>query len=592
MGLIDQVTEAARRLATGDDWFYTEQQYALELVVFGLGSVFVLPLGPEQYTTNRVLRQGVTPTLGGVVAEERGLLWVDINVAGSFGLEAKGGYDTTFEPEAVITPDTNLSGPMWTRRMLRNIFDRYAEYKADSSVWSSDVYLVWHDFKFDDHWIVVPEAAGVTRNTGRKMQYPYNFRLKGIGDADSIILPEPESSLWDAVTDTIAAVNEGLAMVSAAIQEGSAILGEVRYFVATIDSIIDNLTTIVDSAQDFVDGLTDTISIGTSFINSTAELLESALELIEDAEELPADVRHNYEMAMDGLHKISSTSAAFGTSYSSVTAAISEDEDGAASSNRSTSVAAAAASGAPQSANEMATSNARSSDQDLIDAGALSSSREFSTYTSMTDYRVAAGDSLQSIAAKKLGDGAKWYDLAVLNGLRYPYVSPSGGPGVVKPGDVIAVPQLTGRATIAKVSEAEDPLDDILGTDMKLKETAASTPGRPSVTLAIKRSTMRDVSTISGLDNLAQAIQLRTWTLVGTMPLAPNYGIMRATGYGGTSSFLSALRVGIRRTIQADRRVERIPRLLMTVDGDFVDFDLDVIPIGLSEAFTISTSVL
>ena len=592
MGFIDQVTEIARQRATGDDWFYTEKQYALELVVFGIGQVFVLPLGPEQYTVNRTMRQGATPTLGGVVAEERGLLWVDITVGGTFGLEAKDGYDTTVSPEPIVVPGTKLSGPMWTKRMLNNIFEQYAEYKADVGGWATDVYMVWHDFKMDDHWIVIPEQVGINRTSGRKMQYPYNLRLKGIAKGDEIKIPDPESSLWDKITDTIAAVNAGLALVSSAIQEGSALLGEVRYFVATIDAIVDSLTTIVNSAQDFVDGLTDTISIGTMFINSTAELLEAALSLMEAATELPANVRHNYEMAMDGLHKIAATAAAFGTSYRSVAEEIADSEQGAAAPSRANSIAAAAEMGAPQSANEMATANARSTDQSLIDAGSLSRNREFSAYTSMSDYRVRAGDTIQSIAASQLGDGALWYDLAIINGLSYPYISSSGGPGVVSPGTIIAIPRTSGSSVIARVAEGEDPLDDILGTDFKLRETRGSAVGRPSVTIGIDRRTMKDVATIAGLDNLAQAVQLRTWTQVGTMPLAPNYGIMRAIGYGTTSSFISALKVGVRRTIQADRRVSRISRLAMTVDGDYVDFDLDVIPIGLSEALTISTSVL
>tara|TARA_Y100000034_G_scaffold133878_1_gene200761 strand:+ start:541 stop:2322 length:1782 start_codon:yes stop_codon:yes gene_type:complete len=593
MGFIDQVSELLRRSATGDDWFFTENRYALELVEWGgiFSSVFVLPMGPEQYTINRTYRQGVTPTLGGVVAEERGLLWIDINVAGTFGLEAKSGYDTTYAPESVITPDTKLSGPMWTKRMLKNVLDKYGEYKADPSI-AQDVWLVWHDFKMDDHWIVVPENAAINRNTGRKMQYPYNLKFKTIGEASDVYLPDPESSLWDTFTDAIANVNAGLALVSSAIQEGSAILGEVRYFVATIDSIIDNLTTIVNSAQDFVDGVSDTISIGTAFINSTAQLMEAALELMEDATGLPSDVRHNYEQAMDGLHKMSSQSSAFGTSYNSVTGTIAQDEAGAASSTRSDSVSAAESAGAPQSSNDMVSSNARSTDQALIDAGAVPSGREFTSYSGLTDYRIRSGDTLQAIAARELGDGALWYDLAVINGLQYPYISGSGGPGIVTPGTIIAIPRTGGSAVIAKVSEGEDPLNDILGTDIRLKETPQSVPGRPSVTIAIDRRTSRDVATISGLSNLSQAVQLRTWTEVGSMPMAPNYGIMRAIGFGATDAFISALRVGVKRTIQADRRIERISRLVMVAEVDAVEFDVDVIPVGLSEAHTVSTSIV
>lgn len=610
MGFLDEIAEAARRLATQDDWYQKNEPYILEIrSVPGIGlpiglEFMILPLAPENYKVSRVFRQSVTPTLGGLVAEERGLLWRIITVSGSFGLKPKFGFDTSVlgpDPTLITPLGGILSGPAWTRRMIRNYFEKYAELKADPLT-ADLTEMLWHDTKTGDSWTVVPEHIDVDRTSSRRGQYPWSFQLKAIAKAE-LLLPIPPLSALNAlgkVKQVISAVNKGLALVNSAIQEASRILGEVRYFVASIDSIVDKLTTIADSAKSFVDGVTSTISVGAAFISSTAQLLESGLELMEAATDLPDAVRQNFQTALDGLHAIGSQVSAFGTSYQDKAANIASSESGASrgqtarSEDGTTSqLEALEAEGPPASAAAMASRAGRSSDQDLVDSGALAAGRTFGNYSGFRDYAITSTDTLQSIAAKLLGDGGLWFDLAIVNGLKPPYISKSGIPGTVKVGDIISVPQLNAPGENAIVAgEGSEPGEELLGVDIALTEAAFSAPGRPVVDIRLNRSTLRDIATISGFANFAQALQMRVWTEQGSMPLAPGYGLRRTIGVKSTDAFLTLLRLNYLQTIRQDSRVQGIGRVRFEPVDDLIEVDVDVIPKGSGNARAVSTSLV
>jgi hypothetical protein len=595
MGFSETVAEIARRNVTGDTWFVQEHPYVLVLTCLKPGgipnavSVFVLPRGPQAYTTTRVFRQSVTPTVGGLVAEERGALWREITVVGSFGLEPKTTEDTSAAPEPPNTSGLALSGPMWTRRMLRNFFDKYAELKADPE-FASVTTLEWHDIKLDEHFVVVPLSVDIARTSEKRMQYPYTLKLRAVAEAGRIILPEPASGLLAAIKDVIANVSAALTLIASAIQEGSEILGEVRYFVATIDGILTDLDTIVNSAQDFVDGVTDTISVGRVFITSTATLLEDALALMESAEGLPVEVRQNYQDALDGLHTVAAQAAAFGTTYAQEIAAVAAAEAGAGGDDAEV-LGASAESGPSTSTGDFAARTIRSTDQARVGAGAVPMGRPFGVYAGFRDYTLTAVDTLPSIAARLLGDGALWYDLAIFNRLKPPYTSPSGIPGTVRPGDVIIVPIVGGANAGAVVSGSNAPDEDLLGTDVMLDEFEDSSPGRPVVDIAIDRRTLRDVRSIVGVPNLVQALQMRLWTERGHMPLVPGYGLSRVVGFGSTAANASALQVSVRGTVLDDSRVQSVSRLTIKAEGDTIEIEADVLPIGATTAQSVNAAL-
>lgn len=599
MNLVKEIAERQRQAQTGDSWFVTSQPYVLELRTArgarigpraSQGQAFmVLPLAPEGYKVRRVYRQAVTPTLGGLVAEERGLLWREIMVRGSFGLEPKFTQDTSSDQD---NQGSTLSGPLWTRRMVRNFFNKYAELKANPQ-FAAETKLIWHDVKTDDHWVVVPADLDVDRNSSRRFQYPYAFNLKAIANADAITVSSPTASLLSETRDAIGQARRDVATVSAAIQEGSRILGEIRFTASQIDSVIDATTTVIRSTEDFVNGVTDTISVGRTFVSSAAQQFDAVLSLMETSANLPNAVRQNYLQAQDGLHAIVANAGAFGVSYEQQVAAIRQAELGAVGDTR-VDLDAAAAAGPPGSADELANQRIASTDRSLVDAGATAQGRVFGSYNSIIEYAVRGGDSLQGLAGRFLGDGALWYDIAVLNDLKPPYISPVGGRGVAAPGTIIAIPQVVDQTAVAVAGSTagSNPGANRLGTDILLFETGTSRPGRPSVDIAIDFRTRRDVRTVSREANLAQALQLRTWTERGRLPYAPGYGLPRTIGIAQNEAFATLLQLSHRETIMQDPRVDAIQSYQFDAEGDVVEVDLSVIPVGATSAQAITTSLV
>lgn len=603
MGFIEIIKEKIRRGATGDSWYVEELPYALELVIHGAGSqVFVLPIGPDGYSVKRVFRQTVTPTLGGVVAEERGLLWREIAISCSFALEPRKGYDTTgttyvkgYRPEALpVGGDVALSGPGWTRRLIRNIIEHYAALKADPDL-SRGTYLVWHDMKMDDHWVVVPSDMGVNRTTARRMRYPFSLNFRAVGDSDSIIIPPPKSSLLDKIRNAVGQVAAAVDLGASAIQEGSAILGDVRVFAAQIDSVLDSYTTMLLSAQDFLDGVTDVLSIGAIFVSSLAQALEAQNALMETAKDLPASVRANYQRALDAVHAVGAQRSAFGETYKTQAERQRGDEAATARKASPESLGAAEAAGPPNTANDMEARALRSTDAASMAAGgaSLPSERTFAEYQGQKEYAVQEGDTLQAIAARELGDGALWYDIALVNGLVSPYVSPAGGPGVATVGDVIVVPTLAPNpsTSVASARQGTEPSADLMGTDLRLVPSSGARPGRPLVDLAVDEGTLRDFLAIEGFANYEQALQMRLWTERGSMPTSPNYGVRRIVGYGEAAADLTVLQLGIRETLLADSRTRQVGRIQVAAEDDALTVDVDVVPVGAESARSVAAFV-
>lgn len=593
MGFAETIAETARLARVGglDDWYYQEYPYVLEVQADGIAAAelsqagpawFVFPLSPQEYEIKRVFRQSVTPTMGGVISEEAGVLWHEIHLSGTFGLLPKSTDDRTSAPDRPVARE-KLSGPGWTRRMLRNVFGKYAELKANPAT-GHLVRMIWHDLKTDDHYVVVPETVNIPRTVHKRHQYPFNIVMKGIAEAESAVLPAPTSDLsaFGEITNALAAVGRGVALINAAVQEGSAYLGEVRFFADQIDSVISDVSRIATSAQDFVDGVASTVSVGTTFITTAATALEEIMDLIEASEELPDTVRQNYAMAVDGLHAVAAQSGAFGSTYDQAYDLVEGSELGAA---RDSSTVLGDTT-VPQTTAAADQQRVRAGDAALVAAGASNAARPRTAYAGYREYAIQAVDSLISIAAAQLGDGALWYDLVLVNGLQPPYISAARIPGTVGVGDVIAIPTLTAGV------RAETAAVDVLGTDIALTEDSNSIPGRPLVDMAIDQSTGTDVALASGLDCFKQDLQLLLWTPRGSMPLAPGYGISRSIGLKQVSARLVLLRLQAETAVRQDDRVRSISGIRLSAVNDTIELGMDIVPVGAESSESVLLSVV
>ena len=201
--------------------------------------------------------------------------------------------------------------------------------------------------------------------------------------------------------------------------------------------------------------------------------------------------------------------------------------------------------------------------------------------------------SLESLAERYLGDAVHWKSIAMANNLKAPYISQTGAPNTIKYGQQITIPSSNHNPDATRIMDrgAGQSPEDMWGIDIALYETKESISGRPSVDLTIDPKSGRDVALVKGKNNLTQAVQMRIWTEIGSLPNFPRYGLPKMVGVNFPWYKGQALRLSVRDALREDSRISSVGKTKVTVDKDFIEVDVTVNPIGKSEGITIPTSL-
>jgi phage baseplate assembly protein W len=166
------------------------------------------------------------------------------------------------------------------------------------------------------------------------------------------------------------------------------------------------------------------------------------------------------------------------------------------------------------------------------------------------------GDTLQTFAARVMGDASNWAVLIGMNGLIPPYLTDdpdSVVPGVVLNGSFLMIPAATAAPSV-------DP-NAIFGTDQLLN---------PDGTLAVTAD--GDFALVSGVANLTQALENALDTQQGELIYHGQYGYLgwRLVGSknGPTAGMLAARYA--KQTVGADPRISSVTDSTATVIGDAI----------------------
>lgn len=174
-------------------------------------------------------------------------------------------------------------------------------------------------------------------------------------------------------------------------------------------------------------------------------------------------------------------------------------------------------------------------------------------------------DTLQRLAARELGDAARWVDIANLNGLMPPYVTGDdllASDTVALYGDVLWVPSAT--SVVSARSSANLVFEqDVMLTDGKLTANGG------------------DFDISFGIQNLMQAMRHRVMTDKSELLYHPQYGcdVRRLIGgiNGPVADLLAASYVSA--ALRNDPRVSDVTKIVATTTGDQLYVDADVVPI-------------
>lgn len=208
--------------------------------------------------------------------------------------------------------------------------------------------------------------------------------------------------------------------------------------------------------------------------------------------------------------------------------------------------------------------------------------------TQLKRYTVQAGDTIQQIARRQLGQADQWWVLVRLNRLIYPYIDGTGSspaPGVLGIGDSLSIPGNATDPAIQQVAAGQGTIGQyavLLGEDLWLHEqTLATDPGST------------DLETAVGLDNLIFALQRRLGTRKGELAYHPEYGshLEQHIGHPHDPIRQAYIRQEVRQTLLDDPRITSIPSLTVREYADHLAISMTATIIGQNESVPLNLVV-
>jgi LysM domain len=621
--LIAVLREEIREAATGDTEFFKRGIWVFVLRTkpwkgptgFDGTAIFPLPMPPEQFNLDLPFSGQTSPTQeSGRILEENGILTGRATLSGSTGWKLRedggnsfsgsGGFFTG-ELGQINSYFEKFSGQMLFWRLANRCFEEYSLLKQDPET-NADTSLELHVFKDQLAWQIRPVTFSLTRSAAReRVTYRYNIQVEIVGQAGEVHYDPPsETSLLDDIRNVVSNVRDAIQSVAAAIDDVTATIAELAAIVSSVASIVDDVGRILGAAQDFVDGVTDFIALPKTFISSAVAAIDEAADLFGQVVGLPADVRATFRgigddldaMVVSARNHFTEEWATAARKYNADTDPYNNTRGDSSSARVAQQVMANLAAEAADSQGRMSVDKAFGGTYRPGDAKRAAIARRsnwLSTdYSGYEERTINEGDTLQSLAAKYLGDARRWKDIAIVNGLSSPYITARAKlPNTLQSGQPIAIP-VRKRAVPPQVSSlAITPLgqsraEAALGTEFELVEHA---DGQLSWEVDLQGGSV-DARKVAGLKCYAQGINLRMRTEQGTHILFPSVGLPRFVGVNN-STVIAQSRLGIRQQVLADPRTERLVSMALSVDGDALTIENSVRPVGFSTAKVISTTL-
>jgi LysM repeat protein len=184
---------------------------------------------------------------------------------------------------------------------------------------------------------------------------------------------------------------------------------------------------------------------------------------------------------------------------------------------------------------------------------------------------VKSGDTVESISSSTLGDNKYWKAIAEFNGLAYPYITDvvPQPDKTLGPGQTIAIPNslltvASGNLILGSVSPSVQTPDFALGTDFAL-----DTNGDVIISNG-------DIQTVSGTENIQQAMFLKLNVHRGELPAHPHYGMADLRGYRAVNLLSAKAAAEFHDTVLSDSRVSELKNASVSISGDTLNYSAEV----------------
>ena len=514
-------------------------------------------LGPSSVTIQRDFAKHIEIAHDGAVhVAEYGMITGQISITVETGLRARSSRNP-------ISGDVyKLTGLGRYKLILNDILKTYSKLKQVAEI-AVDTSLVLHVLKDSESFIVAPSTHTLQRTSAAPLSSPYTLELDilGMDTQPSLAKLSPDRSVLEAISDVGRSVRRAVQSARACVDELTAYTSEVRMAAASWTGILNDVTAVVEAAGSFVDGVKDVLDVPRAFVVGVVGALEAFRELTIDVATTPAAITQWWAELADQMDVIASYPETFVETLGNAVAGRQAWQLG---SSGYSAAELESASGTIYGTGARASDSTRASGGRPITDSAP-------PYAGWVEVQLGATDTAAGLAARY---GASWPDVAAANRIRPPYISEAMIPYTVAPGDRIIVPAAyaSDRAFSTRSSAAaalgESVQAEVFGTDFLLDsvEGFAIDTDRGSL----------DLSTVTGVDNVAQGVGIKLGTFKSDNLAYPDQGLPYRPGERMGLEEEIIMGVVVTKALQSDRRIEEVTRVEVTQDGDSLAPEIDM----------------
>jgi hypothetical protein len=503
---------------------------------------FRLQINPQEISQDEVFAIQVTPTFRGVVVEHQGVTIKDISISGTTGLSPNRAEGGAMPKSGNPVFQVGTSG-FEEFHELRSYFRMYVESKRQEPKNSpTELRLMFSNLKDNEYLFVEPQKFSMKRSAAKSTLYDYAISMKAVG----VATPNKNASFkwYESVDNWLEKAQGYFDLAYQVLNASSGIISRFqRNFSSTVLGPLQSLNRAI-------------LAIRGGAAMNFGEFGITRRYFKDFADEL-AKVHANFADVM-------------GKKSEEYNQAVGRTSTLSAPLGRSPTYNELQISNALQAAVKgtvLVTSLVELFEPDIFQTNAtvLESfpNSGISAPNSISTSSIQGGDNIQTIALRELGDIDKFKDIIILNNLKPPYISATGGPGVLKPGDKILIPKTnaSGSSSVARnvqynITKTMQQAERDLGVDIRLTDDGD---------LAIASN--KDLDLVAGVENLVQAIAIKLFLEKLSLKRHPQVGTNLQLGTKLRANSLTALRKEITDSLGSDNRVESIPFVELRQEG-------------------------
>jgi len=499
-----------------------------------------LQINPQELGQDEIFAIQVTPTFKGIMVEHQGVTLRDIVIAGTTGISPKRGQGGALSTGAPAFGKGHSGYAEFHE--LRNYFRVYAEQKRRPG--NEKLRMVFRNFKDREYLIVEPQKFKLKRTSAKSMLYNYTIEMKGIGREDF----NPSAGDWsDKLFGFLDRVATGFEDAARVFQGALGFIQGVKSDFATallgpLLRITESVRTMLETGQQIIDETRTPLS---EFKAQWEELERNINDLLgKDSQTWNETTGHTSTIV--GQSGRESTYQEL-----QVLNAIQKVKRGLALLLQDNRIF-----------QEDATASYTSTVEIYSNKIALPAPK------AVKEVRIDGNDSLQTLVARELGDPQRFKEVVLLNNLKPPYISETGGERVLKPGDKILLPQESSNQLTGTTRNKEYNITKNLSeTEKNFGVDIALTKDND-----IALSNTGDMDLVAGFDNLAQAINLKLFINKGGLKMHPQIGA--GLGVGEKALNPADLKRDIDTSVALDPRIDNIPFSSVDQNGNETNIKL------------------